>query len=159
MKIPANIIVENKYTQGNEYIEEKTNKNYQGYYYELNGLLYAGKSYSDNALKIIPITDRNKMLTQGLSVATFSVVSGITSQDLEQQPVPSIYVNTESDLVPVRYFSSQVNIQPKIIKEISKETYDSLKTNSLYQTTFIGPTQSIDQADKQMPGLKSFLLG
>jgi hypothetical protein len=159
MKIPANIIVENKYTQGNEYIEEKTNKNYQGYYYELNGLLYAGKSYSDNALKIIPITDRNKMLTQGLSVATFSVVSGITSQDLEQQPVPSIYVNTESDLVPVRYFSSQVNIQPKIIKEISKETYDSLKTNSLYQTTFIGPTQSIEQADKQMPGLKSFLLG
>jgi hypothetical protein len=159
MKIPANIIVENKYTQGNEYIEEKTNKNYQGYYYELNGLLYAGKSYSDNALKIIPITDRNKMLTQGLSVATFSVVSGITSQDLEQQPVPSIYVNTESDLVPVRYFSSQVNIQPKIIKEISKETYDSLKTNSLYQITFIGPTQSIEQADKQMPGLKSFLLG
>jgi len=164
MKIPANIIVENKYTQGNEYIEEKTNKNYQGYYYELNGSLYAGKSYSDNALKIIPITDRNKMLTQGLSVATFSVVSGVTSQQLASPTVTSIAgptgasFNTHNSFL-VRYFSSQVNIQPKIIKEISKETYDSLKTNSLYQTTFIGPTQSIDQADKQMPGLKSFLLG
>jgi hypothetical protein len=164
MRIPANIITENKYTQGNEYFEEKTNKNYQGYYYELNGLIYAGKTYKSDAIKLLPITDRNKMMNKGLSVATFSVLSGVTSQQLTPPAITSIAgpsgaeINTHNNL-PERYFSSQVNIQPKIIKEINKETYDSIKNNPLFQTTFINSTQDIDQANKQMPGLKSFLLG
>ena len=98
------------------------------------------------------------MLFRG-STATFSLLSGITSQMLTSPKVTSVQPNTESNSVPERYFSSQINIQPTIIKEISKDTYDSLQGNSLYQTTFIGPTQSIDQADKQLPGLKAFLIG
>ena len=48
-----------------------------------------------------------------------------------------------------------------IIKEIDENTYKSLITNSLYQVTFIGTyqgkTQSIDEAEKQLPGIKAFL--
>jgi hypothetical protein len=36
MRIPKNIISENLYTQGNEFVDAKTNSPYQGYYYELN---------------------------------------------------------------------------------------------------------------------------
>jgi hypothetical protein len=93
------------------------------------------------------------------SLAIFSVISGVTSQTLQSPKVTSVQSNTESNSIPERYFSSQVNIKPTVIKEISKDTYDSLQGNTLYQTTFIGPTQSIDQAEKQLPGLKAFLEG
>ena len=70
---------------------------------------------------------------------------------------PAIQSNIESNNVPVRYFMRQVNIQPVTIKEISKPVYDSLQGNPLYQTTFVSKDQNIDQADKQLPGLKAFL--
>ena len=158
MKIPKNIIKTGKYTSGGEFYFKITQAPYSGYYYILNKLYYAGKEYNEKAPEIVKIQQTNNMLFRG-STATFSLLSGITSQMLTSPKVTSVQPNTESNSVPERYFSSQINIQPTIIKEISKDTYDSLQGNSLYQTTFIGPTQSIDQADKQLPGLKAFLIG
>jgi hypothetical protein len=158
MKVPKNIIQTGKYTSGGEFYTKENQLPYKGYYYILNNSYYVGKEYNEKAPEIIKIQQANTMLFRG-STAIFSLLSGITSQMLKPPKITSVQPNTESNSVPERYFSSQINIEPTIIKEISKDTYDSLQGNSLYQTTFIGPTQSINQAEKQLPGLKAFLEG
>mgnify|MGYP000061509656 CR=1 FL=1 len=43
-----------------------------------------------------------------------------------------------------------------------EDSYKSLQSQPVYQTTFVGTyngtTQTIDQADQQVPGLKAFLV-
>jgi hypothetical protein len=164
MKVPSNIIQTGKYTSGNEFVEEKTNKPYQGYYYELNGSLYTGKEYSIDAIKIIKKQDQNQLYNSS-NTALFSLVSGITSQQLIPSVVKGIpFSNGE---IPhgedLSFYSRQLNINPIIIKSLDEKTYISLQGNPLYQTTFIGNynniNQNADQAEKQMPGLKTFLRG
>jgi len=163
MKVPKNIIQTGKYTSGNEFVEEKTNKPYQGYYYELNGSLYTGKEYSIDAIKIIKKQDQNQLYNSS-NTALFSLVSGITSQQLAPTLVKGIPFSEE---IPhgedLSFYSRQVNINPIIIKSINEKTYISLQGNPLYQTTFIGnyngTNQTIDQANDQIPGLRTFLGG
>lgn len=157
MRIPANIIETGKYTSGGEFVTQKTQKPYQGYYYIINDRYFAGEEYKADAEEIIQIRESNTLLYR-LATAAFSLASGITSQNLRKsQQVSSIQFNLKDNTTSVRYFSQQINVKPTIIKEISKETYDSLQDDPFYKTTFIGPTQNIDKADQQMPGLKTFL--
>jgi len=158
MRIPANVIETGKYTSGGEFVYKSNQSPYKGYYYILNDRFFEGKEYKADAQEIIQIKESNTLLYR-LATAAFSLASGITSQSLRQRPVPSVQSNIEGVFTPIRYFSRKVNIKPIIIKEISKETYDALQGDPLYQTTFVGPDQSIDQAEKQMPGLKDFLEG
>jgi hypothetical protein len=155
MKIPSNIIQTNKYTQGDEYVVASTNTPYQGYYYELNGSFFAGKEYKLNSPKLIPENKTNKLLNFP-STAIYSAISGISSQDLQQPVIKSKQFIADS---AIRYFCRQITIQPILIKEIDEETYDNVKTNPLYQTTFIGKNQNIEQANTQLPGLKDWLFG
>jgi len=161
MRIPKNSIKEGKYTAGGEFIVESTNVNYVGYYYKLNGALYAGKSYDVKAPKLVPVINRNQLLTKGLSTAVYSVVSGITSQMLRQpliNSIPSVPLpnNPTSSL---KFYCKKIN--SNIIKEIDETTYNSLQSQPIYQSTFIGTynkkTQTVDQAEQQVPGVKAFL--
>jgi len=163
MKVPSNIIQTGKYTSGNEFVEEKTNKPYQGYYFELNGSLYTGKEYSIDAIKIIKKQDQNQLYNSS-NTALFSLVSGITSQQLTPTLVKGIPFSGEiSHGEDLSFYSRQVNIKPIIIKSIDEKTYISLQGNPLYQTTFIGNYNNInqneDQAYAQIPGLRTFLEG
>lgn len=158
MRIPANVIETGKYTSGGEFVYKSNQSPYKGYYYILNERFFEGKEYKADAQEIIQIKESNTLLYR-LTTAAFSLASGITSQSLRQRPVPSVQSNIEGVFTPIRYFSRKVNVKPTVIKEISKETYDSLQGDPLYQTTFVGPDQSIDQAEKQLPGLKAFLEG
>jgi hypothetical protein len=165
MRVPKNIIQTGKYTSGGEFVEELSNKPYQGHYYELNGSLYTGKEYSVNAVKIIKKQNQNQ-LYNSTSTAMFSFMSGITSQQLSVPPINSINVNNLSDEgIPLgystRFFAQKININPIIIKEIDEKSYTSLQGTPLYKTTFIGNyngvNQNVDQAEAQVPGLKTFL--
>jgi hypothetical protein len=163
MKVPSNIIQTDKYTSGNEFVEEKTNKPYQGYYYELNGSLYTGKEYSIDAIKIIKKQDQNQLYNSS-NTALFSLVSGITSQQLIPAVVKGIPFSDDSPHgEDLSFYSRQLNINPIIIKSLDEKTYISLQGNPLYKTTFIGNyngvNQNLDQADTQIPGLKTFLGG
>ena len=158
MRIPKNIIETDKYTTGGELVYKETQTSYKGYYYILNNRYFVGKEYIVNAPELIKIQQSNTLLYRP-STAIFSAVSGITSKSLRSPKVSSIQPNIGNNPTSTRYFSQQINVKPITIKEISKETYDSLQGNSLYNTTFVGPTQNIDQANQQMPGLKSFLIG
>lgn len=164
MRVPINKIQTGKYTSGNEFVEKLTNTPYQGYYYELSNKFYVGKEFNPNAVEIIRIQQQNQLYNLSQDAALFSFLSGITSQALTQRRVFSVPFQFDDLLKdnvgrPIRYFSQKINTNPILIKEINRETYDSLQGNPLYITTFIGPTQNIDQADQQMPGLKTWLLG
>jgi len=161
MRIPKNSIKEGKYTAGGEFIVESTNANYTGYYYKLNGALYAGKVYDVKAPKLVPVVDRNQLLTKGLSTAIYSVVSGITSQMLRPpaiKSIPSVPL-PNNPISSLKFYCKKVN--DNIIKEIDETTYTSLQSQPIYQSTFIGTynrkIQTVDQADQQVPGLKAFL--
>ena len=167
MRVPKNIIQTGKYTSGGEFVEEKTNKPYQGYYYELNGSLYTGREYSIDAIKIIKKQDQNQLYNSS-NTALFSLVSGITSQQLLTPPINSINVNNLYDEgIPLdsstRFFTQKINVNPIIIKEVDEKSYISVQGNPLYKTTFTGIynniNQSLIQANDQMPGLRTFLGG
>jgi len=160
MRVPLNIIQTGKYTSGGEFVEELSNKPYQGYYYELNGFLYTGKEYSVNAVKIIKKQNQNQLYNNS-NTAMFSFMSGITSQQLSSIIVKGIPFGELPHGENLSFYSRQLNINPIIIKSIDEKTYLSLQGNPLYKTTFIGNyndvDQNIDQAERQMPGLKTFL--
>jgi hypothetical protein len=86
LRIPKNKIQEKKYTSGGEYIIEKTNVEYKGYYYEFNNDLYTGESFSTTSLKLIPIQKRNKLLSNP-KTAKYGILSGI---NLSQIAIASI---------------------------------------------------------------------
>ena len=162
MKVPSNKVKTGKYTPGGEFVEETTNKAYQGYYYELNNSLYAGREFKAGAPKIIRVQEANKLYYNNFDTAIFSLISGITSQQLSSPKVAGI-TNTSGS--PIRYFAKKLNTNPILIKEIDKNTYNSLQKDPTYQTIIINlpsgdnpNSKVIDNADKQMPGLKSFIL-
>ena len=159
MRVPKNRIKEGKYTSGGELMDVSTNTPYKGYYYEMNGMKYAGKTFDPKAIQLSPIKDRNKLFNN-VSTAIFSLVSGITSQAISPVSVSGKPVlNSGYPPADVKYYSKKLNVQPILIREIDENTYKSLQTDPLYQTTFVGNGQTIDQAEKQMPGVKAFLQG
>jgi hypothetical protein len=160
LNIPKNKIV-TKYTSGGEYIVKDTNVPYQGYYCEVNNTLYAGKDYNSKAPILISKADQNQLL-QNKNTAAYSVTSGITSQQLQQQKptsLPNAY-RAPNDTNP-RFYCRKTNEQPIIIKQISEEDYKRLSNTPLYQTTYIGiynnKNQSPVDANKQLPGLELYL--
>jgi hypothetical protein len=131
---------------------------------KLNKSLYAGKEFKNNAPKLVKIEDANKLYNR-YSTALYSAISGVTSQQLQQPKL--VGVNTSSNVVnrknTTRFFTKKVNVQPIIIKEVNEDTYESLQNDPIYQTTYVGTynntNQTPDQAEKQMQGIKTFLLG
>ena len=137
---------------------------YENYRTCINQFIYGKLDITFLALyDFIRIQQQNQLYnTPGTEL--FSFLSGITSQALSSPNVSGLPIRPNpNDLflskinTTTRYFSQQVNVKPTTIKEISKETYELLQGNSLYITTFIDPTQSVDQANAQMPGLKEWL--
>jgi hypothetical protein len=158
MLIPANKIQKGKYTIGGELIDKITNIPYKGYYYILNNLYFVGKDYNSNARELIKVSDSNKLIEANFSAANYSLISGITSQDLQTPKVNYLQFNTSDD--PTRYFYKKVNENnPIVIREIDKENYDKIKNNPLFQTTFLDDKKSLAQAEKELPGLTLFLRG
>jgi hypothetical protein len=157
MLIPANKIQKGKYTIGGEFIDKITNVPYKGYYYIFNNLYFAGKEYSSNARELIKAVEENKLMRLNASAANYSLISGITSQDLQTPKVNYLQYNTSDS---TRYFYRKINENnPIIIREIDKNNYDKIKNNPLFQTTFLDDTKSLDQAEKELPGLTLFLRG
>lgn len=161
MGIPKNITVPSKYTSGGEFVDAATNAPYKGYYYAYQNETYAGKEFNPTASQIIRINSpkQNKLLNS-LPTAIYSLVSGITSQTLNK-PLPQTLPTTtdRSSNILIRFFYKKYN--DNIIKETDENGYISLQSQPVYQTTFVGTyqgkTQSIEQAESQLQGLKSFL--
>ena len=157
--IPANLIV-SKYTQGNEFIRTDDYKDYQGYYYEFNGKAFTGKKYSLDSIEIIrKNSDQVNPLLSNPSTFNYGAISGVNIPS--NPPIASLSNKSNSPNFDTltRFFYKKYN--DNIIKETNENSYKSLQTNPIYQTAFIGTyqgrTQTIDEANQQIPGIKSFL--
>jgi hypothetical protein len=166
IRIPQNIIIESKYTIGNEFILLLSYQVYQGYYYEINGKYFVGKEFTPDAPELQKIiSPKSNSLLKIASSFIFGKISGI---DINQKDTPTsvIYQPTEEDYsqgYSIRYFYKKINLTPIIIKETNQENYNLLINDPLYQVTSIKwdalriNNNNIDQAEQQMPGLKAFL--
>jgi hypothetical protein len=150
MRAPKNL-VKVKYTMGEKYVDSNFNP-YEGYYCEVQGKAYPGKVY----------TGKSKPLKLISSLINNNKVSGF------------VFNPTEDDLQKkstLRYFIKYIHTIPIYIKEINLSTYNSVKSNPLYQTLVLKYTVSTDspmvngffdmdeveQANKKMPGIKLYL--
>jgi hypothetical protein len=162
MKVPANII-ETKYTSGNEFVFSFNYKYYQGHYYEINGKFFVGKEFNANAPELIKADSKeiNPLLTNAKTL----IYGSLSKINLNTPPPPSI-INKSNISSGVRYFFKKLNNNPILIREITEETFNQYKGNSLYQTIsidfpeggFFGEQQSLNDAEKIMPGIKTFIL-
>jgi hypothetical protein len=165
IRIPSNQVVESKYTQGGEYILLSTHREYQGYYYELNNKLFAGKEFNINAPEIIKLTsDKVNKLLLNPSTKDYGKLSNIKIQSTQIRSIPNAPTNEEYDAgFKIRYFIKKVNETSFInIKEVNKDTFDNLQFNPLYQTLKVkydlsATEEQTNDLDKKMPGLKAFL--
>ena len=162
MGVPKNVIVTSKYTSGDEFVYAKTSSPYQGYYYEFNGKTFVGKEFNLKNPEILKKDSNsvNKLLNRNNSTIIYSFISGVTSQMLSAPPITSIpSIIDKTSVKPIKFYYKKVN--DNIIKEIDETTYNSLQSQPIYQTTFIGKyngiVQTVDQAEQQVPGVKAFL--
>jgi hypothetical protein len=156
MRIPANIITENKYTIGKEYINKKTHKPYQGYYYELNNKFFAGKEFNNNAPELIKI--KSDQVNNLLLTAATYIFGSLSKLKLTDQKIPSFFFKYESN---IRYFTVKFNAK-SLIKEISKETFDQIQNNPLYLSVFLSydggfNDNELNEAEIKIPGIKTFV--
>jgi hypothetical protein len=156
MKVPANTI-EVKYTSGNELVYNFNYKYYQGYYYEFNDRLFAGKEFNINALELIK-ADSKEVNTSLTNPKTFLYGTLSKIKPNNSKPTSIIYKYNSS----IRYFLAHVVNKPLIIKEVNKETYNSFQNNSYYISvalTFDGGFNNIEleEAEIKMPGIKTFV--
>jgi hypothetical protein len=175
IRVPQNQIVTSKYTAGKEYIFNDTYREYIGYYYELNNKFFAGKEFNTNSPELIRMNSDsiNRLLTNPFTYL-YGKISKIKLNNNKFTPIYFLPSEDEAKKGQVlRYFAQKINFNPILIKEIDKETYNKLVSDPLYITVsiinyivgdalddnnnYIFDVDSLDKAEKQMPGIKAFL--
>ena len=152
-QIPKNRILENQYTNGTgigknialRFVKSKIP--YVGFYNVVNGIKYfTGKVYSDTSK---PLEKYNILATAAKTAAAAG----------------SIATQANSLLGPksgtVRYFYKDLNSKDILIKEIDKKAYDQIKGQNQLNSQVISynpKTQTLEEVNKQMPGLREFLV-
>jgi len=158
LRIPSNQIVKSKYTIGKEYMFESTYREYQGYYYELNGKLFAGKEFNNNAPVLVKINLNNiNPLRTNPATLVYGIISGIK---LDNTKINSYYFNVDTTNNVFRYFIKKVN--ENIIKEINEDTFKQIQSNPIYLSVSLYYQSSFNEndlnnADKKISGLKEYI--
>jgi hypothetical protein len=159
--IPKSRIQESLYTNGTgigknislRFINDK--KPYIGFYNVVNGNKYStGKTFDNNSK----------------SLETYNISSTVASTIAAAGSVPTLSTNfnlkgplsgNENLSSPsIRYFYKDLGTSNISIKEIDKNAYNQLanQTSSNYQViSYNTTTQTLEEANKQMPGLAAFL--
>lgn len=151
INIPKNLIINNLYTPGNQFVFKDTNNPYTGYYFTINEKAFTGKTPASGSLPLEKISDRL------LVIAKDYAVSKLTKFVFD----PTTLIKNGD--YATRYFVQKTNETPINISEVDKDTYNSLQKNAGYKTVSIkwdmlGSNQKeIDSKDKIFPGLKLFL--
>jgi hypothetical protein len=160
IRIPQNIIVESKYTQGNEYMFVSTYKKYQGYFYELNGKIFAGKEFDIYApeLMVISLNKTNSLLT---NISTY-VYGKLSQSNLINSSTPTSYFYNNENPTNFRYFISKINVKPSIIKEVNETVFKEYKNNILYTSVALSYSNKfieseVIKAESIIPGIKLYL--
>ena len=162
MRIPSNII-EIKYTPGKEFVFSLNYKFYQGYYYELNGKTFAGKEFNADAPELVRSNNNN---VNTLLTNSKTYIYGFLSKVKLNNVSPSSIISKGNISGGMRYFSKKNNTNPILIREITEETFKQYQNDPFYQVIsiefpeggYFGNQKSLDEAEKKMPGIKTFIL-
>jgi hypothetical protein len=166
MILPSNVVENNLYTIGGEFINKDTYKDYQGYYYETGDRFYIGKEFNPNPIELIKknSSEVNPLLANP-KTATYGKLTGINLQ--QNKPKPISFSPTSDNFqqgYQIRYFAKKLNVTPILIREINQTDFFKLSTDPLYQTlevkyTFDISDQQIADLNKKMPGLGAYIQG
>lgn len=161
INIPKNIIITSKYTSGGELILKDSYIQYKGYYYELNGKIFAGKEFDINAKELIkstsdnldPLLLKSSTYLYGLISKSKNLISPTKLNTVVKNDNPYLDQSDE-----ITYYAKKINLYPPSIKQIDKVTYDKIQKDPFYSSTKLNPNYSnIEQAEKELPGIKAFL--
>lgn len=159
VRIPLNQIVTSRYTSGKEYIYETSYKEYIGYYYELNGKIFAGKEFRYDAPILIKInSDSINILKLNPKTNLYSAISNSTMT--KEKKIVSIPLILSDG---TKYFAKKLNSNPIRIFFVSEDTYnENFNKNVLYSFTFLNFDMEwgfsiTDQNRKDIPEIDLFL--
>ncbi len=148
--IPKSRIIENQYTNGtgvgNNIILRfaDTKKSYMGFYTIVNGnKYYSGKTYDKDS----KLLEQYKAPINPIAIASAGSI-----------PLNTFLSNVNGGRS--RYFYKDLTSPSNLIKEIDKKAYDQLagKLSNTYQViSYNSNTQTLEEVNKQMPGLAAFL--
>lgn len=174
LQLPLNQSVKSKYTSGpaapgestgDEYVFIKNPEIiYTGYYYETGGKIFAGKEFSPVAQELIKkISVVKNTLIENPSTTDYARLSGMIVNSI---PLKTVVFNPSKEDINngmVRYFAKKVASNVIDINEITEEAYIALAKDPFYQTTKINYTfnritEGLNEFNRQMPGLKEYLL-
>jgi hypothetical protein len=131
----------------------KTYLKSDGYFSE--GLGLAGKEYVENSQLLeqytIPINPGAVASAGSIPTLAAVSISGAILSGNESLP---------SSSSPIRYFYKDLTSSSNLIKQIDKKAYDQLsdKLSNTYQViSYNKNTQTLEEVNKQMPGLAAFL--
>jgi hypothetical protein len=153
IQIPKNRIVENQYTNGTgigknltlRFVKSKIP--YVGFYNIVNGSKYfTGKTYDGESK---PLEKYSLIQAASKAIAAAGSVP-VLANSLTGQKANNI-----------RYFYKDLTNTNIAIKEIDQKTYNKLSVGGsvTYQViSFNSNVQSLDEVNKQMPGLREFLV-
>ena len=151
-QIPKSRILENQYTNGTglgnnlalRFVSSKIP--YIGFYSVISGTKYfSGAKYTETSSPL----EKYDILAAAASLA------GVTSIATKTNSL--ISANNPG----VRYFYKDLTADDILIKEISKDSYNKYNGMSpmAYQTISYNPeTQTLEEVNKEMPGLTAFLV-
>jgi len=160
--IPKSRIQESLYTNGTgigknialRYISDK--KPYIGSYNIVNGNKYStGKTFNDNSK---PLEKYNLLATAASTIAAAGSIPTLGAFS------DSVNILSSNESLPqpssTRYFYKDLGTSNISIKEINKNAYNQLanQPSSNYQViSYDLTTQTLEEVNKQMPGLAAFL--
>jgi len=130
---PLNKIFPNLFTSGNQFVLSTSGKDYKGFYYSTyDGKYFTGKTVDPSSEELISVTSAQKST---LSLGTKSYDELSNSKQPSVIPISAISIPTPEDYKNgyyYRYFTKRVNGDLSTIQEVSKDTYDKVSPNPLY---------------------------
>jgi hypothetical protein len=136
--VPKNMVNQNLYTNGGEFIDPSTGKYYQGYYHQyFSGEIFSGKGPTDANRKGLssapPVSKQSQNNVPNTKQSIDYQRAKPTDQEIYKfglTPEPYYPVPTSQDYKKgafVRYFAKKRNQSPPTIIEIDKVTHDDLR--------------------------------
>lgn len=170
-RTPKNRVKIGKYTQGNEYVVASSGVEYKGYYYEVNGIAYAGKDSTVYPTKILlELSSVNFMADIASTTGFFTDAYNFAMSNLE---TAKLIADKAFDSKPIQQLSGVLKsgthsyIQKNgenIIREIdpSDPMFIKFERDPTYQVVSINFTstdvdQQITEAEKKIPGIRTFV--
>lgn len=149
----------------NDFVNKRTNTPYRGPYYEYNNKTYAGSKFDDTAPEIVKVgSEGYNELLNNPATATYSALKNVTSSQLKAPTITKLNHNNDHAPYPNYFFVARISDTPYKIWRISQEDFEKLRNNSaarMYIITYIGTynnkTKTIEDADKDIPGVASFM--